>query len=98
MQLISFIRKLRGVDARQCNKRREVYPVQDEREPRNDVSGSLTTDANHDVIIEYSRADQAKIGQMLRERYDELAQEELPRDLLEALYDLDQRLQRRGGE
>ena len=98
MRFSTLIKKLRGFDARQCNESRNRYNRHCTQGTRDDASRATGTGSEHDVVIEYHRADQAKIGQNLRDRYREVAEEELPRDILNTLADLNQRLKRRDGE
>jgi len=98
MRFSKFARKIAGFDARQCNDGGVSYPHQGEQETRVDASDARSEGSEDDVVVEYHRADQAKIGEQLRKRYDEVAQQELPRDILELLSDLNQRLKRRDGD
>jgi hypothetical protein len=97
MRFSKLIRKLRGVDSRQCNEGRVAYDGHGFQGTGDDTSDA-PKGSERDVVIEYHRADQAKIGQQLRDNYDEFAQEELPREILETLADLNQRLKRRDGD
>lgn len=93
-----LVRKLRGFDTRQCDQSGDSYYDHHEQGTRDDASDAPPEGSEHDVVVEYRRADQAKIGQQLRDHYDEFAQKELPRDILETLADLNQRLKRRDGD
>jgi hypothetical protein len=97
MRFSKLLRKLRGVDSRQCNEGRVAYDG-DGFQGTGDDASDAPKGSERDVVIEYHRADQAKIGQKLRGQYDELAQEELPREILDTLADLNQRLKGRDGD
>ncbi|RIA55080.1 hypothetical protein [Dichotomicrobium thermohalophilum] len=98
MRFSKFVRKLRGFDTRQCDESGDNYYEIRDQGTRDDASDAPPEDFEHDVVVEYHRAKQAKIGQQLRSRYDNFAQEELPRDILDTLADLNQRLKRRDGD
>lgn len=98
MRFSTLIKKLRGFDARQCNENRDHYNDEGTQGTRDDASRATGTSSEQDVVIEYRRADQAKIGQKLRDRYSQVADEDLPRDILNTLGDLNQRLKRRDGD
>lgn len=68
------------------------------REARNEAPDANAGDAIAQVIVNHERAEQAAIGRQLRDHYDAFAKEDLPRDILEALSDLNRRLERRDGE
>jgi len=98
MRFSTLIQKLRGFDARQCNDKLDHYNAEGNQGTRDDASRTAGTSSERDVVIDYHHANQAKIGQNLRDRYHEVAEEDLPRDILNTLGDLNQRLKRRDGD
>ncbi|MFP4536768.1 MAG: hypothetical protein ACLFPA_00555 [Dichotomicrobium sp.] len=68
------------------------------REARDEVPDANPGGVAAQVIVNHERAKQAAIGRQLRDHYDAFANEDLPGDILETLYDLNRRLDRRDGE
>jgi len=98
MGFSKLLRRLRGIDPRQCDEGRDSDIQHRSQGTRADTSAVPFESSEQDVVVNYDRANQGRIGQQLRDRYDEFAQEELPRDILETLADLNQRLKRRDGD
>ena len=97
-RFIKFARRRGGVDVRQCELRRKYYAGDRNEDRRDDPSEMAATSIERDVVVEYSRANEGRAARLLRGRYETLAHEELPRDILDTLYDLNQRLNRRDGD
>ncbi len=98
MRFSKLIGKIRGIDTRQCDEGRDKYYEGVSQGTRADASDALLERSDEDVVVKYHRADQAKVGRQLRHHYDEVAREDLPRDILKTLADLNQRLKRRDGD
>jgi len=93
-----FARKRRGFDARQCDKRRVSYTRHHIQETGVSSPASDRQPREGGVVVRHERAAEAKIGEKIRDRYHEVAEEELPEKILDALADLNQRLNRRDGD
>jgi len=98
MRFIKPLRRLQSFDERQCNESCGSYDDPHKQVTRGDALSSPSDETEPRAVIDYRRADHARIGQALRDRYDGFAQEELPREILETLADLNQRLNRRDGD
>lgn len=97
-RFIKFAKRRTGVDVRQCELRRKYYAGDINQDNRDDASDMAATSTEHDVVVEYSRANEGRAARLLRGRYETLAHEDLPRDILDTLYDLNHRLNRRDGD
>jgi len=97
-RFIKFARRRAGVDVHQCELRRKYYAGHRNQDHRDDASDMAATSTERDVVVEYSRANEGRVAHLLRGRYETLAHEDLPRDILDTLYDLNQRLNRRDGD
>jgi len=93
-----FGRKPHGFDSRQCRDNRISYDG--ERVQKNGAEAPETDSriSQADIVVEHERANEAQIGESLREHYGGLVEENLPRNILETLTDLNQRLKRRDGD
>ena len=97
-RLIRLIKKMIGADSDQYERSSAMYNGNKLREARDDVVDAEADSPAAQVIVNHERAEQAEIGRQLRNYYDAFATEDLPRDILETLSDLNQRLDRRDGE
>lgn len=97
-RLIRLIKKAMGADSDRYERGGEMYNGNGLREARDGAPDADAGGPAARVIVNHERAEQAAIGRQLRDHYDAFATEDLPRDILETLSDLNRRLDRRDGE